>query len=954
MPLKVLTIQEEIADSVALVARKNIITPHDLEGTTILTQIGSIADFALGVIIDVFDIDPTLITKIDVQSFAQLETLWETNPNVSAVISWDPFRSYALTHGGHIIMTSSTLASWGKGIYHYIVARQDAISLVPKFFQTFLQVMFAVYADYNNNPQFWNDKLPSPYLDDILRLTGPQTNIFSSIAEMGYSTITLNNSITCITSGCGINEAMIPTVQYTCAFFFTGKVLPYCANIQHLNNTVDMEPLMAASSAFPLITMSSLTSMNRVFPSKGPDSFCSGAQVITTNTTFGDGHGINGTVLASLTCIFVLQPPDANNIVTTLEFDSLWLQSGYSFVYVYSGSNNINTGNNVIGSSSLGNSVILSSYINGLTMLYSITGVRIPPPISVTGPLTLMLSTGVNEDIFFPPNTQETGFVASVTYSAHGYCASDSDCSTNGICSYDSHNNVYMCICNSGWYGADCSVRDCSGRQVLTSEKEVITVLEYLNNAICTWTIIPASGKGILLTLHFLSICDVSFDTLKVYDGATGYTSGSPNLLAVLSGNSSTGMLPRELYAPSGVMTLMFTSDKIGHIGATWEASYETTSMICATDADCNGHGRCIRNTCVCDNNYWGPHCDVTACFGIKRLTTNSILATQTDTITNSTGYMNNANCSWIVPVPKSNTIRGRYMPMPVGIHLDFSTFDVEVGDSLSLYGIKVFDDAQGADGLSNSYFYHNNLYTDPIATFAGVSGSCVHGRDCQLNGRCVFSDIHDIKSGLCVCNPGYLNGDCSLPSSYDIADVQAVVIQFKSDINNARVRHGVLAQVKTLYGPIPVNIDFKYDVTYTLAGMMCLAALLAISILTIAILNHKAKEVQIKGVIVYCAKLVGVIFISIGMLCYLLSIGGCVLFYVLVVIGVMLVYSGHLIALWRLFRIFNNTKLRPVKVTKKAIATQLLTVNAVRIITLKLLIYMYILWEHMVIDEYS
>ena len=211
-----------------------------------------------------------------------------------------------------------------------------------------------------------------------------------------------------------------------------------------------------------------------------------------------------------------------------------------------------------------------------LSLIYQFTGVTMPPPLAVTGPMTVVLTTDSSSDTqVFPPNSLETGFFAKVTFSST-YCTTSAQCNGHGSCSPSSG----FCSCDSG--GMVQTVR----LPTVWVASSFLTPREPLAQEV-TETTLPVAGlfsqqalqNGILLQFSSFSV-EPSFDLVHVYDGFN--THGV--LLGTFSGTDLTAV--PSLYATSGSMYVVFTSDANGHYGG-FSANYSSVSSMCTKDRHC-------------------------------------------------------------------------------------------------------------------------------------------------------------------------------------------------------------------------------------------------------------------------------------------------------------------------------------------------------------------------------
>ncbi|MBK6483305.1 MAG: M4 family metallopeptidase [Chitinophagaceae bacterium] len=175
----------------------------------------------------------------------------------------------------------------------------------------------------------------------------------------------------------------------------------------------------------------------------------------------------------------------------------------------------------------------------------------------------------------------------------------------------------------------------CAGTTNLTSAtgefQERLGSGSYGNNADCIWKIQPTGATSI--TLSFSSFDLLAGDTVYIYKGS----STNDELLKKVSGNT----LQDPITANGSSMLVRFTSDASGIAGG-FNANY--TSVTSSTNF----------------------------CSGVI------ILNQSADILSDGSGindYVNNANCQWKIEPPGASSIS-----------LAFSSFDLQLGDSVKIY----------------------------------------------------------------------------------------------------------------------------------------------------------------------------------------------------------------------------------------------------------------------------
>ncbi|XP_050427055.1 multiple epidermal growth factor-like domains protein 8 [Adelges cooleyi] len=123
----------------------------------------------------------------------------------------------------------------------------------------------------------------------------------------------------------------------------------------------------------------------------------------------------------------------------------------------------------------------------------------------------------------------------------------------------------------------------------------------YSKNTHCEW-LIKANSTNQFITLEFKSLStECSYDYVFIYDG----DSFNSPLLGSFSGKNQ----PQSVLASSGFMLILLFSDT-NYALEGFEASYYVSDC----PRNCSSHGFCLRNFCVCDNEWGGPDCGTELC----------------------------------------------------------------------------------------------------------------------------------------------------------------------------------------------------------------------------------------------------------------------------------------------------------------------------------------------------
>jgi len=142
-------------------------------------------------------------------------------------------------------------------------------------------------------------------------------------------------------------------------------------------------------------------------------------------------------------------------------------------------------------------------------------------------------------------------------------------------------------------------------RTILSQANGIITHgppgTNYSQNTHCEW-LIKANSTNQFITLEFKTLnTECSYDYVFVYDG----DSFNSPLLGSYSGKNQ----PQSILASSGFMLILLFSDT-NYALEGFEASYYVSDC----PRNCSSHGFCLRNFCVCDNEWGGPDCGTELC----------------------------------------------------------------------------------------------------------------------------------------------------------------------------------------------------------------------------------------------------------------------------------------------------------------------------------------------------
>ncbi|XP_026667029.1 multiple epidermal growth factor-like domains protein 8 isoform X3 [Ceratina calcarata] len=123
----------------------------------------------------------------------------------------------------------------------------------------------------------------------------------------------------------------------------------------------------------------------------------------------------------------------------------------------------------------------------------------------------------------------------------------------------------------------------------------------YTQDSHCEW-LIKANNTGQFITLSFRTMgTECSYDYVFVYDG----DSFRSPLLGSFSGKTE----PQQVTSSSGYMLILLYSDT-NYVLDGFHAEFSVTDC----PNNCTNHGKCINNTCVCENDWGGKDCSRELC----------------------------------------------------------------------------------------------------------------------------------------------------------------------------------------------------------------------------------------------------------------------------------------------------------------------------------------------------
>jgi hypothetical protein len=298
--------------------------------------------------------------------------------------------------------------------------------------------------------------------------------------------------------------------------------------------------------------------------------------------------------------------------------------------------------------------------------------------------------------------------------------------------------------CPAGKYGADCSSDYCYGKTALSTSGTITT--QHRNLARCSWELTASDGKVVLLDFSAMAL-EYLYDFVEVFDS-------DGTILGKFSGFSP----PPKLVSSGPTMTLRLTADDL-----VWQDQGFTASFTSVDSPELT----------PCEPGQFGPYCDFDFCFGSVAIEANS--NDKEGIILSGNNFPGGLNCDWVLGKDASSSYES--------IIFSFNEIDMEPDPQLE--GI-VPDQLVFKDGASDSVLY----------TVRGKSSQCSRSTDCNPNSGtaspsdCVFYDQADVF-GVCVCEEGFVNGDCS-ESVLTLTPTEGfVTVSYATDINDPSVFNG-------------------------------------------------------------------------------------------------------------------------------------------------------------------
>lgn len=354
------------------------------------------------------------------------------------------------------------------------------------------------------------------------------------------------------------------------------------------------------------------------------------------------------------------------------------------------------------------------------------------------------------------------------------------DCRKRGICTAGD-----LCLCQQNWYGPDCSIARCPYDYSYNSKPIEFNVAHSMTEC---------SNQG---------LCDINTGKCNCFRGFEGQAcqrqSCSDNSGLICSGHG-TCMAIDDIYK---YFTIKDSSSPSAY--TSWDAGHTTS--------------------CVCDEGYTGPLCEITMC------------PKGDDPLTPKTGY----KVYTITTSTTSGTLRGNFL-------LHFNKYSVSIPARASLWSASACVTAlqsipvlgtvlctQSAINAGGGATYTVTIKSYPlypkdnnIFPLDGTVNTGVWGCDVSMasrNSECVITDVTPINtllpeyvmcsnrghcdiSGNCVCaSPLFYGPNCG---AYRVIDIKTTVPNpvdiLGIEINNATYSHTILGLYGVIGGNEPQN----------------------------------------------------------------------------------------------------------------------------------------------------
>ncbi len=167
--VKLVWILENIGGAEALVVRNGagITAPRDLAGKRIATPFVSTSHFHLLFALQQFGFAPGAVRVLNMRP-AEIAAAWDRG-DIDGAFVWDPVLSH-LKRGGHVLITSGLLSSWGKATFDGMVVSSSFAATHGDFVAALVRVLAAADARYRRDKAGWT--ADSPEVAAIAKITG--------------------------------------------------------------------------------------------------------------------------------------------------------------------------------------------------------------------------------------------------------------------------------------------------------------------------------------------------------------------------------------------------------------------------------------------------------------------------------------------------------------------------------------------------------------------------------------------------------------------------------------------------------------------------------------------------------------------------------------------------------------------------------------------------------------
>lgn len=220
--LELVWVGEVIAGAEALVAREGsgVIAPQDLKGKRIGAPFVSTTHFHLLFALEQFGIKTSEVNIMNLTPSAIVRA-WEAG-DLDAAFVWGPALS-AIKKSGRVLITSGTLAGWGKPTFDGVVVKSEWARANPEFMKGLVKVADRYSAMYRADPRAW---VPgSPWVADIVKMAGGNpADVPGALA--GYIFPGLAEQAGCAWLGCGPKGGAARALASTADFLYKLEKIP--------------------------------------------------------------------------------------------------------------------------------------------------------------------------------------------------------------------------------------------------------------------------------------------------------------------------------------------------------------------------------------------------------------------------------------------------------------------------------------------------------------------------------------------------------------------------------------------------------------------------------------------------------------------------------------------------------------------------------------------------------